>query len=200
MNLFTEGQKITLIFQKDSNLVEMTCSVEKVLDDRLHLILPQYFMRYIDFLQVGFKLTAKAFSKFGTLDFNSVVITSPLEETFSIELDYNSVRLTSGDQIPVSKAVEPITINFNNTTYKCKTFELSTEYVKFSSDNKFAINDILECSLLLPKDYGIINFKATVFEIDPIYDNEYTVSYLTITEQDKQTLLYYMYMYEKDTD
>ena len=47
---------------KDSNFVEMTCSIESIKDDRLVLNLPQYFMRYIDFLQVGSKMTAKAFS------------------------------------------------------------------------------------------------------------------------------------------
>ena len=74
MDLFTEGQKLTLFFQKDTNMVEMTCTIDKVLDDRLALILPQYFMRYIEFLQVGKNLTAKAFSKIGTIDFNTVII------------------------------------------------------------------------------------------------------------------------------
>ena len=65
MDLFSEGQKLTLFFKKDSNMVEMTCAIEQVFDDRLSLLLPQYFMRYIDFLQVGAQLTAKAFSKLG---------------------------------------------------------------------------------------------------------------------------------------
>ena len=92
MDLFTEGQKITLIFLKEPNLVEITCSIEKIKDDRLELLLPQYFMRYIEFLQVGKKITAKAFSKLGTVDFNSIVISSPLEDNFCIELDYNSLK------------------------------------------------------------------------------------------------------------
>ena len=89
MNLFLEGQKITLYFQKASNMVEMTCSIDKVMDDRLDLILPQYFMRYVEFLNVGNKVTAKAFSKFGTIDFNTIIISSPLEDTFTINPSYN---------------------------------------------------------------------------------------------------------------
>ena len=50
------------------------------------------------------------------------------------------------------------------------------------------------------KDYGIIKFKAIITERDSIYDNEYTVNIQTMTEIDRQTLLYYMYMYSKDTD
>ncbi len=199
MDLFTEGQKLTLFFQKDSNMVEMTCTVEKIFDDRLDLQLPQYFMRYIEFLQVGKRLTAKAFSKLGTIDFNTVVIYSPLEESFTIEMDYNSIRLTSGDLIPVIKAVELLEIVTSNESLHVKTFELSTEFVKFACNKSLVLNEEIDGILTLPKDYGIIKFKATVSEIDPIYTNEYTALYSTVTEVDRQALLYYMYVYSKDT-
>lgn len=200
MDLFTEGQKLTLFFVKENSMVEMICSVDKVFDDRLELILPQYFMRYINHLQVGNKLTAKAFSKLGTVDFNTIIISSPLEEAFVIELDYNSVRLTTGDQIPVIRAVEHLEIINEGSILRLKTFEISTDYIKFTSDKKLQIGDSIDCVLNLPKDYGIINFKATISDIDPIYENEYTAVYVTMTEAARQTLLYYMYMYTKDND
>lgn len=200
MDLFTEGQKLTLFFVKENSMVEMICSVDKVFDDRLELILPQYFMRYINHLQVGNKLTAKAFSKLGTVDFNTIIISSPLEEAFVIELDYNSVRLTTGDQIPVIRAVEHLEIINAGSILRLKTFEISTDYIKFTSDKKLQIGDSIDCVLNLPKDYGIINFKATISDIDPIYENEYTAVYVTMTEATRQTLLYYMYMYTKDND
>ena len=200
MDLFTEGQKLTLFFVKENNIVEMVCSVEKVYDDRLELLLPQYFMRYINYLQVGSILTAKAFSKIGTVDFNTVIISSPLEESFTIEMDYNSMRLTTGDKIPVIKAVEHLEIINVNTILRLKTFEISTDYIKFTSDKKLQLNQNIECVLNLPKDYGIINFSATISEIDPIYENEYTAVYITMTEKARQSLLYYMYMYTKDND
>lgn len=200
MDLFIEGQKITLYFQKTSNMVEMTCTVDKVKDDRLDLILPQYFMRYVEFLNVGNKITAKAFSKFGTIDFNTIIISSPLEDTFTIELDYNSVKLTEGSEIPVIKAIEYLDVITEEGVNKFKTFEISTEFIKFYSDKKMAVDDVIDCALLLPKDYGIINFKAIITDIDQIYDNEYTAKYETMTEIDRQTLLFYMYMYSKDND
>ena len=200
MDLFTDGQKLTLFFQKDSNMVEMTCSIETVLDDRLNLQLPQYFMRYVEFLQVGRKMTAKIFTKLGTVDFNTVVIYSPLEDNFTIEMDRNSMRLTTGDQIPVVRAVENLDINFKEQSYKVRTFELSTEYLKFYSDSKLNQGEEFMGAIALPKDYGIINFRGVISGKDPIYDNEYTATYITMTEKDKQTLLYYMYMYSKDID
>ena len=200
MDLLSIGQKVTLYFQKENNMVEMTCNVESLKDDRIVLTLPQYFMRYVDFLQVGKKVTAKAFSKLGTIDFNTIIITSALEDYFTIELDYNSVRLTPGELQPVISAVEQLEINKDNKILRYKTFELSTEYIKFTSNAKFKLEEAIDCSLILPKDYGIINFKAVITEIDPIYDNEYTGTYITMTETARQALLYYMYMYSKDID
>lgn len=200
MDLFREEQKISLFFCKNDTMVEIVCTLDKVYDDRLELILPQYFMRYIEFLQVGKSLTAKAFSKFGTVDFNTIIITSPLEECFTIELDYNSLKLTPGAEIPFIRAVENLDVVINNSVQSLKTFEISTENIKFTSDKKLEINEIIDCVLNLPKDYGIISFKATIVEVDPIYENEYTAEYLTMTELGRQALLYYMYMYTKDID
>lgn len=200
MDLLKEGQKLTLFFQKNTNMVEMSCEIEKVYDDRLDLVLPQYFMRYIEHLQVGARLTAKVFSKLGTVDFNTVVISSPLEDSFTIELDYNTVKLTASTELPGIEAVEEICFKLDGEDYITKTFEISGEYIKFTSDRKFSVHEILDCTLNLPNDYGIINFRAAVSEIDPIYSNEYTAVFSTITEENRQNLLYYMYMYATNSD
>ncbi len=200
MDLLREGQKVTLFFQKNSNMVEMSCEIEKLYDDRMDLVLPQYFMRYVEFLQVGAKLTAKVFSKLGTIDFNTVVISSPLEDNFTIELDYNSLKLTAGSEIPKIEAVEKLEIKLQDEIYTTKTFEISTEYIKFNSDKKLLIGESLDCTLKLPKTYGIINFRAAVSEIDAIYSNEITANISTMTENDRQNLLYYMYVYTTNSD
>lgn len=196
MELFSAGQKIALLLTKDESLIEITAKVEIVEDDRLIINLPQYFMRYVDQLQVGSDLTVKAFSKYGTIDFNSIVITSPLEDYFSIELDYNAIKFTPSDDIPMVEAVEKLNIKKDGHEYKLKTFGISAEYIKFSSNDDFVLDEIIDCSLALPNDYGIINFRAMISEIDPVYEHEYTAKYLSISESDRQNLLYYMYMYD----
>lgn len=200
MDLLTKGQKLTLYFQKDSNMVEITCDIESVRDDRIELNLPQYFMRYVDYLQVGKKLTAKAFSKFGTIDFNTIIITSPLEDSFMIELDYNSIKLTPGKDMPVIEAIEIMEVYKQEEVERLKTFEIATDYVKFYSDEKFEIEEEFDGAVILPKDYGIIKFRAVVTEIDPIYENEHTALFITMREDAKQNLLYYMYTYSTSLD
>lgn len=200
MDLFNEEQKIALSFIKDNMMVEMVCSIDKIYEDRLSLNLPQYFMRYINYLQVGNRVTAKVFSKLGTIDFNTVIITSPLEDAFFIELDYNSLKLTPTSEIPVINATESLTIIKNSEVFNLKTLEISTDYIKFYSDKKFNLEEAVDCNINLSNNYGTIKFKATISGIDEIYDNEYTASFTTMTENDRQTLLYYMYMYTKDFD
>ena len=200
MDLLSEGQKLNLYIQKAGNIVEMVCSIERVFDDRLDVTLPQYFMRYIEYLQVGCRLTVKVFSKLGTIDFNTVVISSPLEECFSIELDYNAMKLTPSSEIPVIDAIEYVEIKQSEGELRLKTFQISTVFFKFYSDRKFSVDDMIGGSLILPKDYGIIKFKAVISEIDPVFDNEFTAKYITMSENDRQNLLYYMYIYSTNAD
>ena len=200
MDLIKPGQKLSLFFPKSDKLVEIVCVILQVLSDRLIVELPQYFMRYIEFLEVGCPLTVKVFSKLGTVDFNTVVITSPLEDNFTMELDYNAMKLTPGEELPVINAVEDLNILQNDTVLNVKTFEISTESLKFYSDKKFALGDFFDCELILPKNYGIIKFRATVINVDPVYDNEFQVSYSLMNEDDRQSLIYYMYVYSNSSE
>ena len=76
MDLLKARQKLSILFQKEDSLVEIACVISALLEDRIVIDLPQYFMRYIEYLDVGCSLTIKAFSKIGTVDFNTIVITS----------------------------------------------------------------------------------------------------------------------------
>lgn len=199
MELLKVGQKVSISFIKGENLVEITCIITNIFEDRLILELPKYFMRYIEFLDVGCKLTVKVFSKIGTIDFNTVVITSPLEENFSVEIDNNAMKLTPNEEIPVVNAVETLNIKMDDGRFfKVNTFEISTVYIKFYSDYEFKLNDNFNCELILPKNYGIIRFKGTIIYVDPVYDNEFKISYSDMLEDDRQNLLYYMYLYSNN--
>ena len=57
-----------------------------------------------------------------------------------------------------------------------------------------------ELVVIQVKDYGTIKFKATITDADPVYDNEFTAVYSNMTEDDRQALLYYMYIYSNSTD
>ncbi len=201
MDLLKAGQRISIFFQKEDKIVEMSCTISEILEDRIVIELPQYFMRYVNYLDVGCKLTVKVFSKIGTVDFNTIVITSPLEDEFSVELDYNAMKLTPNEEIPVVNAVETLNITTDDSRFfKVNTFEIATEHLKFYSDYEFQLNETFNCELVLPKNCGIIRFRGTVIFVDPVYDNEFTISYANMVEEDRQNLLYYMYLYTNSSD
>jgi len=200
MELIQENQKLTINIQKEETLVEIVCHIDKVLDDRLILELPPYFMRYIEYLDSGKTVTAKVFSKLGTIDFNAVIIKSPLEDEFEIELDYNAIKFNLDEELPVIKTIRNLRIKFKEEIFNAKTFEISPSYIKFYSDKKFHIDDNFKCELILPEDYGTISFKGTVTDIDTEYNNEFTISIYNLNEQDRETLLYYMYVYTNNSD
>lgn len=200
MELIKVGQKLNISFPKEDKIVEITATISGIYDDRLVIELPQYFMRYIEYLEVGEPLTIKVFSKIGTVDFNTIVISSPLEDEFSVELDYNAMKLTPTEEIPMVEAVEVMNVIFGEQVFRVNTFEIATKYVKFYSDCSFEVGDEIECGLILPEKCGIIKFKGQISFADPVYDNEFTVSYTMMTEEDRQTLLYYMYLYSNDVD
>ena len=200
MELIKVGQKLNISFPKEDKIVEITATISGICDDRLVIELPQYFMRYIEYLEVGEPLTIKVFSKIGTVDFNTIVISSPLEDEFSVELDYNAMKLTPTEEIPMVEAVEVMNVIFGEQVFRVNTFEIATKYVKFYSDCSFEVGDEIECGLILPEKCGIIKFKGQISFVDPVYDNEFTVSYTMMTEEDRQTLLYYMYLYSNDVD
>lgn len=199
MELLKAGQKLSIFFQKEDKLVEIACTISDVEDDRMDIELPPYFMRYIEFLEVGKTLTIKVFSKVGTLDFNTVIISSPLEDNFSVELDNNAIKLTPSEEIPVINAVEVLNITTEEKAHKVNTFEISTEFLKFYSEYEFHLEDTFECELILPKNYGIIRFRGTVIYVDPVYDNEYKITYSCMSESDRLALLYYMYLYSNNS-
>lgn len=200
MDLIKVGQKLNINFPKDDKIVEITATISGIYDDRIVIDLPPYFMRYIEYLEVGEPLTIKVFSKIGTVDFNTIIISSPLEDEFSVELDYNAMKLTPTENIPMVEAVEAMNITFEERTFRVNTFEIATRYIKFYSDYSFEVGNELECDLNLPDKCGIIKFKGQISYVDPVYDNEFTVSYTMMTEEDRQTLLYYMYLYSNDVD
>ena len=197
MNLIQPEQKLCILIQKDEKLVEISCKISEVKEDRLYVDLPPYFMRYIKYLEVGKRLTVKVFTKDGTVDFNAVVITSPLEDEFSIELDENAQKLVPGSEYNAVKAIELLKIKYNNEDFTGNTFEISTDSLKFTCDKDFCIDEHFDCELVLPESYGIISFRATIIEVNTEYYNEYRISYSYMNEQDREKLLYYIYVYSR---
>ena len=200
MELIHSGQKISINIMKDDKLVEIIGKIDEVFDDRMSVELPNYFMRYVEYLEVAKPLSVKIFSKLGTVDFNTVVITSPLEDHFTVELDYNAIKLTPDSEMKSIDSIETLKLKNNDTVLTVKTTDISIEKIVLISSTPLEVEQKFDCELILPEDYGTILFKATVTKRDLVYDNEYTISCYGMSEENRQSLLYYMYMYSLKYD
>ncbi len=196
MNLILPEQKLSINIEKDNKLIEIRGTINQVFDDRITIELPQYFMRYVECLDVGKHLTIKIFTKLGTIDFNTVVITSPLEDDFTVELDYNAIKLTPDEEMQPVESIEKMIIKKKNgEEHNVSTLDIAPEIIRISCDYKLDLQENVDCELILPDDYGTIFFKATVIKHDKIYDDEYTLSCYAMDDEARQSLLYYMYIY-----
>ena len=145
MELIHSGQKISINIIKNDKLVEIIGKINEVFDDRMSVDLPNYFMRYIEYLEVAKPLSVKIFSRLGTIDFNTVVITSPLEERFSIELDYNAIKLTPDSEMDSISAIETLILKNESSTYNVRTTEIAINKMVITSSLPIEVEEKFDC-------------------------------------------------------
>ena len=195
MSLVREGQKLNLIFSKDYKTVEITCVITEVLYDRLMLELPKSFMRYINYLSTGCEVSVRVFSTVGLLAFNSVIINGGLEDIFSIEYDEELVRMEPyADSDPVEEILEMKIKDVKNAiSHSAKSIEIGARGVKFICESQLDLETVYDFVLMTDEEYGNIEFSGLINSVDPVFTNEYVMSYTKISGNDRQNILRFIY-------
>lgn len=195
MSLVREGQKLNLIFSKDNKTVEITCVISEVLYDRLIVELPKSFMRYINHLATGCEVSVRVFSTVGLLAFNSIIINGGLEDIFSIEYDEDFVRMEPyADSQPVEEILEMTIKDVKNAvTFSAKSIEIGAKGVKFLCESQLDLETVYDFVLMTDEEYGNIEFSGLINSVDPVFTNEYVMSYTKISGNDRQNILRFIY-------
>ena len=195
MSLVREGQKLNLIFSKDNKTVEITCVISEVLYDRLIVELPKSFMRYINYLATGCEVSVRVFSTVGLLAFNSIIINGGLEDIFSIEYDESIVRMEPyADSQPVEEILEMTIKDVKNAlSYSAKSIEIGAKGVKFLCESPLNLETVYDFVLMTDEEYGNIEFSGLINSVDPVFTNEYIMSYTKISGNDRQNILRFIY-------
>ncbi len=195
MSLVREGQKLNLIFSKDNKTVEITCVISEVLYDRLIVELPKSFMRYINYLATGCEVSVRVFSTVGLLAFNSIIINGGLEDIFSIEYDESIVRMEPyADSQPVEEILEMTIKDVKNAlSYSAKSIEIGAKGVKFLCESQLNLETVYDFVLMTDEEYGNIEFSGLINSVDPVFTNEYIMSYTKISGNDRQNILRFIY-------
>ena len=195
MSLVREGQKLNLIFSKDNKTVEITCVISEVLYDRLIVELPKSFMRYINYLATGCEVSVRVFSTVGLLAFNSIIFNGGLEDIFSIEYDDSIVRMEPyADSQPVEEILEMTIKDVKNAlSYSAKSIEIGAKGVKFLCESQLNLETVYDFVLMTDEEYGNIEFSGLINSVDPVFTNEYIMSYTKISGNDRQNILRFIY-------
>ncbi|HBG49240.1 MAG TPA: hypothetical protein DDW90_07025 [Cyanobacteria bacterium UBA9971] len=164
MNELEAGQKIRLKFNISSLRSEsITCVVKWFEEDRVALVFPDDCLHLKKSLPEGKELEAVVYTDSGIYAFDSIVINSPLEHDFVIEIPDEKKRIQRRDYIRA-----PFNLKFvlskNGMEIETKTINIGGGGVRFLVKDELKTNDIWDFTLYMPdgtvaKGKGIILYS-----------------------------------------
>jgi len=168
MNELEAGQKIRLKFNISSLRSEsITCVVKWFEEDRVALVFPDDFLQLKKSLPEGKELEAVVYTDSGIYAFDSIVINSPLEHDFVIEIPDEKKRIQRRDYIRA-----PFNLRFvlskdtlkDEIEIETKTINIGGGGVRFLVKDELKTNDIWNFTLYMPdgtvaKGKGIILYS-----------------------------------------
>ncbi len=146
------GQKIRLKFNFSSLRSEsIICVIKEIENDRVSLVFPEEDQHLIKNLPEGKELEAVIYTDSGIFAFDSVVINSPLEHDFIIELPDEKNHIQRRDYIRVPLNVDLILKN-NVTEIRTRTINIGGGGIRFLVKQELKTNDIWDFILYLPDE------------------------------------------------
>lgn len=199
MSLFQENQKAKIIFGADNKIVEMDCYIEKIYYDRIKLGLPKAADRYTPYLKVGNDITINVFSHVGVVVQDSIILTSPLEKSFTIEYDMDAVRIENRRRNKRFSANCDIII-FRPLLGNIETqlIDISTRGLRYYSDIPLEAGSEYDCKVLLKPTDAKILFKGKVLDNKGLPMGVYRMLIYKIAYKDKYVLLDYCEKLQKN--
>ena len=159
--------------------IEVMCTISRAEIDRICLDfpLPQYELAH--YFYEGQEVEVELFTDKGIRKYDSIVISSPLEDEFVIEYYENASKIQRREYVRVD-AICDLTLFANNDIVRTQTINISGGGLRFFAKKEFVVGDIWNFKLYLPRrpmpvqgsgeivymfkrkdsyDYSVIEFK-----------------------------------------
>jgi len=150
MNEIEIGQKIRLKFNTSSLRSEsITCVVKWFESDRVALVFPDDCDSLKKNLPEGKELEAVIYTDSGIYAFDSIVINSPLEHDFVIEIPDEKKRIQRRDYIRAPFNLK-LVLTKNNIEVETKTINIGGGGIRFLVKQELKTNDIWNFTLYMP--------------------------------------------------
>ncbi len=191
MKEIKSGQKVKVSFQTISSKENVFCSVKWWESDRIGLLFPPDKDHLIKFLPEEKELNVLLFSDKGILSFRSIVIESPANIDFVVEIPENPEVVQRREYSRVPTCTKFLISN-KTKAVNCESIDISGGGLKFICKERLELNTIWTISLILNQEPIKINGKILHSrELESTFI--YAVKFTDIAETTRSKIIKYCF-------
>lgn len=162
MEKFEKGQKAKIKFNiSRDKIYEIACPVKWVEKDRISLVFPREEQILSKYLYEGRLLEVIIYTNEGIFVFDSIVIDSPFNIDFVVELPEENSKIQRRAYIRASLELD-FFLSEENFKFKTKTVNISGGGIRFIIDRELELNKLFNFALYLPKNDSIVKGTGTI--------------------------------------
>ena len=189
MKEFSPGQKLTLRFKTYSfQTVTMSCTIKWAEDDRIALVLPEKYKHMKKNLYSGKELEAIVYTESGVYVFDSIIIASPLEHDFLIEIPPEKKRMQRRDYVRAYFGLN-LTLNKGSQKVETKTINIGGGGIRFKVKEELKTNDIWDFILHMSDGTEIHGQGIVLYSIMQGRIITSAIKFIDISEIDRSRLI-----------
>lgn len=189
MKEFEAGQKLTLRFKTYSfQTITISCTVKWSEKDRIALVYPEKYLNVAKNLHVGKDLEVVVYTNSGIYVFDSIVMHSPLEHDFVIEIPDEKKRMQRRDYVRAHFGFEFL-LSKGNLKIKTKTINIGGGGIRFKVNEELRTNDIWDFTLYLADNTEIHGQGVILYSLLQGKITTSAMKFIDISELDRSKLI-----------
>jgi c-di-GMP-binding flagellar brake protein YcgR len=172
---------------------EISCPIKSVEPDRIGLSFPEEESEVAKYLYEGREVEILIYTDRGIYVFDSIVIDSPSDYTFTIELPQDKSKIQRREYIRIPLRADFILTKFGHTL-KTQTINLGGGGLRFKAETELAIGDIWSFILSLPHFPNPVKGFGEILYSFKQQDNIISVlKFLDIEDDDRNKIIKFCY-------
>lgn len=189
MRQIKPGQKVRVgIEVQNRQVLQFFCAVNKVYADRIELSFPESKKQFLKYINEGDDVRLSVYSPVGIILIKSIVLNSPANGEFLVELPADHKRIQRRRYIRAAANYRLI-IKYKETPVTALTQDIGGGGVRFLCDVALELKERVEARLFVPDFAHSIPFIGEISVKDHFRENEYLIEFEEITENDRSRII-----------
>lgn len=183
------GQKVKIKFDTSSLTdIEITCTIKWYETDRICLVFPEETKEHIKDLPEGKEIGVVVYTSSGIFVFDSIIINSPLENNFVIELPDEKKKIQRREYIRAPINLK-LVLKKDDFRYETKTINVGGGGIRFVAQDKLNIGDLWKFFLFLPGEKKIKGLGKILYTVMKDNNMASVIAFTDITETERNKLI-----------